>query len=328
MLDSDTVRNMTFVSWRTGNLDAGRFACDRLRCLPGIAPSEAEEARRNMAFYVVPFASFARDFVEWRLDPGAPGVADAPALTTDGDDVGLLAVVRLQSGGGDCWRWIALDQLGAPRGGAGEMAGSLALPDGWRVAGPQLLAHPLAGDEAVTLSGAAFSPDAGPPRLALAPFDARARAFGAARLVGDPDPGLWTGPWPLAWREGRLAVLPSLGPTAALDVAADGRLGFAGLAEAPRVADALHGATPLARFGDGYLAMAREFVAYPGGPGFETGGLGEYDPYPNGLHVAHRLAAFDGELRMTGLSHAFVFRGLGREACGGLAVTGDRVVLT
>ncbi|MFM9105792.1 MAG: hypothetical protein ACKOWF_03750 [Chloroflexota bacterium] len=320
MLDRSTVIDITYSAYGSGRIDAGRFACDRVRCLFDVEPRVLEETRRNECFYVVPFASFARGVEMRRVDPGMGGAVDAPTLVPDG--AGLLAIVPIESDEGPRLRWVALDERGQPTGAAGD-AGLPGMPDGWRMAAPQALAH----DGGATVAALAIPADGGRPRMALAPFDAAARAFGPAMLAGDPDPGLWTGPWPLARLDGRFLLLPSVGPTAAMAVGADGAISFDRLQEAPRVADALHAATPLAPFGRGYLAMAREFMAFPGGESFDLGGVAAYGPWPNGLRVAHRFVAFDQSLRMTGLSHPFVFDGLGREACGGLAVTGDRVAL-
>ncbi|MFM9107769.1 MAG: glycosyltransferase family 25 protein, partial [Chloroflexota bacterium] len=318
-------------SHAAGDLAAGRLACDRLRCLHDIEDAMTDHARRNQLFYTEAQDALADGVRRVRIDPGMPpgAVLDPPALVADPNGGAVLVV---QGALGDAFhtRWLRLGPDGLPLGPGRPVQSPFAAvrlaPFRDRLIAAGLVPGPMPGD---------------PPRFALAAASASFGAsgtdgeaaaagelgFGQPIAFGEPDPALWRGPWPLAVAGEDVRVLRSFGPAASLRLdPAQGELLPAATHAGPRLAEDLTGSAPLVPFGDGWLAIAREDAAFPGGPPLDRP-FSAWSVYQPDVIALHRLAAFDADLRMTRISHPFVFAALGHEACGGLAIIGDRLVM-
>ncbi|MGI9254901.1 MAG: hypothetical protein ACR2J8_14240, partial [Thermomicrobiales bacterium] len=307
-----------------GDFGAGQYACDQLRCMDGMPVGLDEHTRRNQTFYARPLEEIAAGVTSRPIEraPGAGVPLDPPALMALGDV--LLSLARSETVSGPRWHGVIEDSGGVRPSVAGDVADGLGLAPGEQLAGLSL----IAGVGVAVLAGVLTPAGGGWPSVALANLDLATMTFGPALRAGEPDPGLWTGVWPGAWRDGQLVLFPALGPTATMEAdLQSGMLSMGVVHDAPRLADVFHAATPLAPFGDGYLAVAREFVSYPGGAALVEEALSRFTVYREGLHTLHRFVAFDREFRITGMSHPFVFATIGDEACGGLALVGGQAFL-
>ncbi|MGI9254639.1 MAG: glycosyltransferase family 2 protein, partial [Thermomicrobiales bacterium] len=253
--------------------------------------------------------------VIWRqIDLGLPLDAklDPPALIALDGGFGLL--VRAIVGDVAAWRWLSLGPEFSPR----ALPASL---EGPNLAGPTLV--PAAG--AVIIAGVA--PGDGEqewPRLGLAALDPGTLGVSPVMTVGEPDPALARGPWPVAIRDQSLVLLPSLAPTLALGCdPATNALTLLSAHDAPVVAERMRGCAPLMPFGSegGWLGLALEQASYPMSP--DPAGA----PQGQAEVTQHRFVAFDRDLRIARLSHPFTFGESAREACAGMALLGDRIAL-
>lgn len=137
--------------------------------------------------------------------------------------------------------------------------------------------------------------------------------------------GGWRPTWSIARAGDGLVYLPRFGPTIAAGWTREGQgPALVACRPAPRFAENFVGGCPLVAYESGYLTVVREHATWPGGAPLSGPDTPLPDLYPPGLHTLHRLLALDGEFQITRLSHPFVFGSLGDEACGGLALLGDR----
>ncbi|MGI9252894.1 MAG: glycosyltransferase family 25 protein, partial [Thermomicrobiales bacterium] len=309
-------------AFHAGDFPSGRLACDRLRCAQTAWPEVLAQTRRNQLFYVEQLEEMLTGVM--RRLVALPGEAERnglPVVAVSSGSVVVAVPAAIEGRRTVLFREAALNQtLDADWEDPGVDAASLLLAaSDANLAGFQFVTD---GVETFAVTMSRDAP--GGLHLDLRSFDLTAMTAGEMVESGSL-PDAWTTNSPIAWQNGGLIALTSLGPTVALRLTgAVGPIEQIARHDGPRLAEDLRGGTALVPFGDEFLAVVREYASYPGGAPLD---VPAETLYPDGLSVLHRFITFDRTWRITRFSHPFVFNRDHREACGGLALSDGQVVM-
>ncbi len=327
-----------------GDFDEGRLACDRLLGVPDLPGDARDTTRRNAVHYARPLADFAPGWTAHRLDvPTRAGwSALNPVIVPDREDGSidpsgpLRVLVRSANFRLDPpASYVVADGSGIVR----TAYHLLELDDAFEpISAPRLL-RDLTPDDGMLDPLVRDNEDLRPFRIGnrlYATGQTWRRAPGGERNVRtalfDLDVDAADGPvlgnprwlsrgaegideknWMPVVRNGDLAFVYRCAPTVVVGCdPASGALHLRAAHDAPLLAEGFRGGSALLPAGDGFLALVHEVA-------FWDGGARTY---------VHRLVRFDGDLRITALTHPFRFHAENIEFAIGLARRGGDLLIS